>query len=508
MLLTPTRTLLFLALVSISLGLKGQGSSCMPPSDFEVASWLQGGVGFTWDDQSGSGQYEIKWDEATRGVNQMRFTTSSIAGREFVLANLSSGLQYSAYIRSICGSGRSSWVGPLIFSPLSLCANNTVVPALSDTLCTPGSAELNANSNLIWVFAGKPVKYGNRYQTDTITQNLTFWQLPADPVGPSQSAAPSVSNSAGSYGNFTNGQYITVFDTLLIDSVTLKADGAVRGRVLLWDEFQSEILQQSEEFEFSQQGNIRHPLQFAVYPGRYFINVDMYPGTGRMFRGTFPTEYPYVLPGLMQIDSTNVGPINRYYYLFDLSVRPLCTGASQSYNVVSAPRGTAGPDRIDTICMADTNLRLSQLFPPHPTIGNGYWVDQRSGFRVRQGEISLRNRSAGTWLSYYFIDPGMLGCSDTSIQRLYLLDCKIGWEEENLVGLTVYPNPAREAVHVEWTENGEADIRLYNISGQLVLHQHVTEPITLSLSDIPAGSYTLQWTSDERSVSEVLIVQP
>jgi len=72
--------------------------------------------------------------------------------------------------------------------------------------------------------------------------------------------------------------------------------------------------------------------------------------------------------------------------------------------------------------------------------------------------------------------------------------------------VAVYPNPAREELNVIHDFNGETEISVYNISGQLVLHKLANENAglnksTLNIRELPSGVYNVKISSGNKSQS-------
>lgn len=92
------------------------------------------------------------------------------------------------------------------------------------------------------------------------------------------------------------------------------------------------------------------------------------------------------------------------------------------------------------------------------------------------------------------------------------LDCEyreitLDIPEKDLAKLSVYPNPARETVIVEWDGNTSAQVELYDIQGRFVLDTRmVGDRLTLPISHLNRGTYVLRLVTSTDVVTERLII--
>ncbi len=71
--------------------------------------------------------------------------------------------------------------------------------------------------------------------------------------------------------------------------------------------------------------------------------------------------------------------------------------------------------------------------------------------------------------------------------------------------LNVYPNPAIDFIHLNVSESGV--LKLFNNQGEVVLENKVNEQERISLNNIPAGAYLLQFNGQNRNAIQRLLVQ-
>jgi hypothetical protein len=65
----------------------------------------------------------------------------------------------------------------------------------------------------------------------------------------------------------------------------------------------------------------------------------------------------------------------------------------------------------------------------------------------------------------------------------------VGLNENNLVGLNVYPNPSNGVFNIEMPQNiGNVSLEVFDVSGRIVLSEVLVKP-QFDLSSFPAGIY-------------------
>lgn len=82
-------------------------------------------------------------------------------------------------------------------------------------------------------------------------------------------------------------------------------------------------------------------------------------------------------------------------------------------------------------------------------------------------------------------------------------------QTNNLKDFSVFPNPSKNELHILNLKNAKAvDISLYNIQGELMINQTLSEiETTLNTSTLPSGIYFLKVKTEEKSFVEKIIVE-
>jgi photosystem II stability/assembly factor-like uncharacterized protein len=97
--------------------------------------------------------------------------------------------------------------------------------------------------------------------------------------------------------------------------------------------------------------------------------------------------------------------------------------------------------------------------------------------------------------------------SDTLIMPDYIYVGGVGINELNQNSLTIFPNPVKDLMTLQATTNIN-EIKLYNITGQLVLAQTVNaNKIAINTSSLNAGIYSLKAILDNGTVTKKVVIQ-
>ncbi|MDG1261631.1 MAG: T9SS type A sorting domain-containing protein [Flavobacteriales bacterium] len=88
------------------------------------------------------------------------------------------------------------------------------------------------------------------------------------------------------------------------------------------------------------------------------------------------------------------------------------------------------------------------------------------------------------------------------------------YEEGQLIGIEVFPNPANELVSITIEANGEgaASLQIYSITGQLMIDEQVgiasgTQRSQVSLTELPAGTYLVKVTDSKGNQQNETLVK-
>ncbi|MBI1316495.1 T9SS type A sorting domain-containing protein [bacterium] len=317
---------------------------CNAPSNLSISNVGTAQATVSWT--AGMGIVNSVLEYGPTGFTPGTGMSVSPATSPLNLTGLSSATAYDVYVRSQCALSNSAWIGPVGFTTLALNCPIAALPMAQDvTTCGPvpavltASAPANPSQTVLWMNVDSAVVAdGLQYTTPAAVSNLTYFAAYADESGSAQHVGPLTTIATPSFGNFTNGMWFEAFDYFRLDSVTLQSNGAVSGSVQIWTPTTTGggTVIASAPFSVSSLGVHEVPVGLEVSPGVYFINIGFNASPGQLFRTTSGAVYPYVLPGVVSIDSTNfTANQTRWYYLFDWVVSPLCVGPLTQVDVTS-----------------------------------------------------------------------------------------------------------------------------------------------------------------------------
>ena len=345
-------------------------------------------------------------------------TMGSMAGMATV-TGLMMNTCYDFYVLDSCGSA-TNWVGPVTACTKPGCGVSGIPTNVMDdsTGCGGGGVTLTAQApagmTLAWFTGGQLVGSGSPF-IDTIGVTTMYDVHNVSRDGSAYHLGPQPSIAASGFGNFTNGQYITVMDTLVIDSTTVRSNGYVRAQVIITDGLSvtdgGNILQRGEIFTTDSNNtvNTQVPVGIVLTPGQYFIGIDFLPGTvGALFRATAGAVYPYTFPGLMSIDSVNfAGP--RYYYTFDLVIQNACIGVGSAVATGYVPGANAGTSDSVTVCETETAVDLTQFLGTYDA--GGTWSDDDATGALTDSIFDASAVMAGGTYNFTYIVTQSGGCT-------------------------------------------------------------------------------------------------
>jgi hypothetical protein len=387
------------------------------------------------------------------------------------------GLAATIYIDDFCTGAVNA---PCVVSTTPTTSDVTVCEGTPATLtATPGSGTafpIWTNSN------GDIIGTGTPFVTDTLFADETFSVRDGELVGPQFQVGPTPDIAATGFGNFTNGIYVNVMNDLRLDSITLRSDGPMVVGVNLYTAPPSAggtLLQTSKAITLPGAGDHQVSVDMVIPQGQYFLNMRYDDAAnGALFRSTAGATYPYVIPDLVSIDSTDFVNQLRYYYLFDWVVNQVCLNGQTA-------------DAQATIDFAPT-----AAFTLNQTGGGQEVVDfDASGSSADavsyDWDFGDGNTGSGATVQHTYAGGGQYtvtltvtddcGGQDVTTQTI---DVTIGLNEIDLTDINLYPNPTRDVftLSFELTEVQDVDIYVLNAMGQ-VMYSESLENFTGSYSE-------------------------
>ncbi|MGB0977792.1 MAG: T9SS type A sorting domain-containing protein [Croceimicrobium sp.] len=386
---------------------------CVDASNLMVTTAGNNSVSLSWMSDTNIVSSTIQYGAPGFALGTGTNVTATPGG--FTVTGLANTTCYDFYVMDSC-SAATNWVGPVTACTIASCSVSTMPSGTTnDTTDCDGSsvtvmATSSTSNDLAWMINGVVRETGDTYVTDSISFTTAFDVAEYVTTSPSLSVGPLTNIATAGYGNFSNGQYLTVVDTIHIDSMTVNHSGDVIAFAQIWDAAITNVLQRGDTFSTPAgvTGDMRVPVNMVLTPGVYFINVDFIGGTGSLFRATGGAAYPYDLPGLMSIDSTNFASQVRIYYTFDMSVSKACIGMpAQALGVV--PGANAGISDTSLVCSSDAAANLASFLGVYDT--GGTWVDNDATGALTDSILDATQLMAGNIYHFSYIVAGVNGCT-------------------------------------------------------------------------------------------------
>ncbi|EJF54027.1 hypothetical protein SapgrDRAFT_2361 [Saprospira grandis DSM 2844] len=152
-------------------------------------------------------------------------------------------------------------------------------------------------------------------------------------------------------------------------------------------------------------------------------------------------------------------------------------------------------------CSADNSIQLEA------SPANGLF----SGPAVSPGDSILFNQLANGSYTVNYAYTDEFGCSNELNQSFDMDNCAGLAEANRWSQLKVYPNPSHNEVYIDLSdlEQQPLQLRLYNLMGQLVLQEEQMggRLASLSMADLPAGTYILQLQQADQQIQLTVVKQ-
>ncbi|RAW00335.1 hypothetical protein DQQ10_14880 [Pseudochryseolinea flava] len=156
----------------------------------------------------------------------------------------------------------------------------------------------------------------------------------------------------------------------------------------------------------------------------------------------------------------------------------------------------------ETASSKDYQVQLSANTSSWPTVlktvaGNTTLVNDHTGLSGSGRYLRIYSTARNTAYGVSIFELEVYGASGARIAT-----AEYDSEEDNI---TLYPNPARNIVHVEGATNG-TPVRAFNTAGSRTFSYIVTEG-TIDISNLPSGAYILDFNNGIKTIRKKLIKQ-
>ena len=137
------------------------------------------------------------------------------------------------------------------------------------------------------------------------------------------------------------------------------------------------------------------------------------------------------------------------------------------------------------------------------------WWTEESGQTDANGQFGLRGFKGKYQLKIDCGDISGTEWIDLNENTSITIDCSTlsATTEIDLPELAISPNPVEDFLQLTWESNEPANLRLYDLTGNLVLSQDkLTGPVDLKL-DLPAGMYLVELQINGQRVVQRVVKQ-
>ncbi len=394
--------------------------ACIDPSNPVVAGQTTTSIDWTWTSDANIIVSKVEY-EVTGFVQGTGILVNTTPG-SVSISGLMPGTCYDFYIQDSCSS-LTNWIGPFTACTQAVCSVTTTPTLTGDTaICGGGPITLTGtpgSGDIAWMLNGIVYGTGTSYN-DSIGGTTVYEGADYSVVGPAVHVGPLSTIATTGFGNFTNGQWFTVLDTISIDSTTVTANGFVEGRVVISDDAGGNIIQLGETFQTgTTAGDYQVPIGVILTPGNYFMNVEFdATTTGQLFRATGGAVFPYVLPGLMTVDSVNFAGA-RYYYTFDLVVSGACLGTAVPVTGF-VPGPNSGTSDTVSVCEGNTAVNLASFLGSYDA--GGVWIDVDTTGAIVDSILDASITDTGAYYNFTYALPSSGGCIGDSATITVFVD--------------------------------------------------------------------------------------
>lgn len=335
------------------------------------------------------------------------------------------------------------------------------------------------------------VNLGNNFNTPVLANTTTYQVQDAIPK-PSQFTQPTNPSfgSGGYHGSaFTGAINFTADTGFILVSAWVDADGAGDRVVYLWDgniangggAITNTVLQQVT-------------ITLVDGPQRVNLNLEV-PGAGNyalggnnmnLYRNNGGTNYPYVLPGVVSLNSSTAGtPANFYYYFYDLEIQLApCVGPLQPVTA--------------TIIESDFNFTSngnSTSFTDNSTGATSWFWDFGDGNTSTQQNPTHTYAATGNYTVTLTINNA---CSSQDVVSFVTSVATLGEQMK----MALVPNPTTDQTTLRFNQPIPEDIQIevLAVDGKLLQSNTMTKGQTnqvLDLTSYPAAVYLVRMYSSQ-----------
>lgn len=379
-----------------------------------------------------------------------------------------------------------------------------------DLICGPGDVTLTASGaggELNWYATptgGEPIGTGTSY-TNFITSTTSFYV--EEQVDSELLAVGPPNNTFGSGGYFNandfRGLFFDVFAPFTLETVRVYANGAGNRTIQVLDGDGGSVVHEAVVFIEDGESVIDLGFELEPYEGYYMKVTGALVNLFRINDGS--PEYPYVLPGIVQLTGSNVTdtPLDFYYFFFDWKIR-LAPCLSPRTEVV----GTVDEGLSITVS-DDVTIAAGETTGLTATGGASYSWEPTTG--LSDPAAASTEASPTVTTTYVVTVTDAEGCTGVDSVKV-TVEGQIGIAANELTAdFELYPNPTNGFVNLT-THAITTPYRLtvLTTAGKEVFVADQLTPqtlLTIDLSAFEKGMYYIRLSNDDVALLKRVVLQ-
>ncbi|MDA3820828.1 MAG: M14 family zinc carboxypeptidase [Candidatus Delongbacteria bacterium] len=370
-----------------------------------------------------------------------------------------------------------------------------------------GSMELRAYSNgdVHWydsLFSDTPVSQGEMFATPMIYEPHTYYAEAAF-SGTSGTVGEPDDSEGGEYNydDVEHGLIFDVFQTCIIDSITVYAENPGERTISIKDSIGNAV---AEKIVNVPAGEQTISLDFMVFPGNnYQLAASADCGFLRGQTGIWSSfDYPYAFDNVLSITDADMGEgwyssdkLYPYFYNWHVST-PDC------YSVRTPVYAALNNDPIADFTSDISGLTIE--FENTSQFATDYLWDFGDG----QNSTVVSPQHVYDAPGEYTVELNAFNdCGSHAYSRLLTVE-ETGFKEDGLGGIKIFPNPAENFV-ILCVENGliNSELNIINMNGKIVFSKTISESDTrIDLSEMNTGLYIMHILNDDKNRKIKLII--
>ncbi len=376
------------------------------------------------------------------------------------------------------------------------------------SLCTDsGSMELYAysSSDINWydsLFDEFPVAEGNMFTTPVITEPHIYY---------AEAVFPGISGTVGEHDNSVGGEFMNdavehglifnVFETCIIDSVTVYAEDAGDRTVMLIDSLGNVLIEKSVNMSAGEQ---TISLDFMIQPDTDY-QLAANSGCG-LFRGQTNIwesfSYPYEFDNILSIQNAEADDgwfsaekLYPYFYNWQVSTPDCYSQRTPVYAALNNQPEAGFQSDISglTVEFDNTSQFATSYFWDFGDGLNSTGVSPQHVYNAA-GEYTVRLNAIND-------------CGSDVYMQLVIVE-ETGMYSEISEGVKIFPNPAEKFVILKAEKKWlDSELNIHNVNGQIVLYDIISKNINrIDLNGFERGMYIISIFKNDKHIKTKLLI--